>query len=413
MVEKKGKYSLIFLTPLLFNEESHPITCQTHHTHLSPGDEECGICEVCVGRLRDASDFKLQVQRSQAEQHNLRVQHSLLDVEPQMQLQGALAASDAVKLEKSDIDVADGDVVAVSLHSVATAPSESTLIVSEPSELHTLTPTPSEPPANHIQDWAHTCDICHKSFDHFSRLSVHRRTHTGEKPYACYICPKKFAQKGNLNAHVKYHMGDYRFFCGICKMRFTQKSHLSKHILIHTGEKAFSCEICKKKFALKGNLNVHLNTHLKYDTEEYGFSCDVCKKRVAKKVDLMGHSCLSTDEKPTFGFKTHLKDHLGEKPYTCDICKKQFAEMGNLNIHIKNHVGNYRYSCDICDRKFTLKSRLDTHTLLHTGGKPFKCEVCHKQYTKKCALKLHLKITQVIIGSIAMHAINGSHKKIL
>ncbi|XP_063388251.1 uncharacterized protein LOC134674126 [Cydia fagiglandana] len=31
------------------------------------GSGSCGICSACVGRLRDASDFKLQVQRSQAE----------------------------------------------------------------------------------------------------------------------------------------------------------------------------------------------------------------------------------------------------------------------------------------------------------------------------------------------------------
>ncbi|XP_063387924.1 uncharacterized protein LOC134673826 [Cydia fagiglandana] len=30
------------------------------------GSGSCGICSACVGRLRDASDFKLQVQRSQA-----------------------------------------------------------------------------------------------------------------------------------------------------------------------------------------------------------------------------------------------------------------------------------------------------------------------------------------------------------
>ncbi|XP_063631842.1 uncharacterized protein LOC134803065 [Cydia splendana] len=30
-------------------------------------DDECGICDVCVGRLRDANSFKLQVQRCQVE----------------------------------------------------------------------------------------------------------------------------------------------------------------------------------------------------------------------------------------------------------------------------------------------------------------------------------------------------------
>ncbi|XP_063369819.1 uncharacterized protein LOC134658142 [Cydia amplana] len=37
------------------------------------GSGSCGICSMCVGRLRDASDFKLQVQRSQAELQALLV----------------------------------------------------------------------------------------------------------------------------------------------------------------------------------------------------------------------------------------------------------------------------------------------------------------------------------------------------
>ncbi|XP_063390595.1 uncharacterized protein LOC134676196 [Cydia fagiglandana] len=82
--------------------------------NLSMGNEECGICEVCVVRLRDASDFKQQVQRSQAE---LRAQ-----------LTGAIAASNKlkiklekaledetiirdIKVEKSAVEMADGEVV--------------------------------------------------------------------------------------------------------------------------------------------------------------------------------------------------------------------------------------------------------------------------------------------------------------
>ncbi|XP_063388301.1 uncharacterized protein LOC134674175 [Cydia fagiglandana] len=56
------------------------------------GSGSCGICWACVGRLRDASDFKLQVQRSQAE------------------LQALFAKESAVKLEQTD-DGADDDSV--------------------------------------------------------------------------------------------------------------------------------------------------------------------------------------------------------------------------------------------------------------------------------------------------------------
>ncbi|XP_063542744.1 uncharacterized protein LOC134751290 [Cydia strobilella] len=53
------------------------------------GAGSCGICSACVGRLRDASDFKLQVQRSQAELQAWLQGTSIKDeeptVEPEMQ----------------------------------------------------------------------------------------------------------------------------------------------------------------------------------------------------------------------------------------------------------------------------------------------------------------------------------------
>ncbi|XP_063542750.1 uncharacterized protein LOC134751295 [Cydia strobilella] len=60
------------------------------------GAGSCGICSACVGRLRDASDFKLQVQRSQAEL--------------QARLQGASVKEEesAVKPENPEIQKEDG-----------------------------------------------------------------------------------------------------------------------------------------------------------------------------------------------------------------------------------------------------------------------------------------------------------------
>ncbi|GJQ76739.1 hypothetical protein Trydic_g15582 [Trypoxylus dichotomus] len=47
------------------------------------------------------------------------------------------------------------------------------------------------------------CTLCNKKFPSHASMVIHKRTHTGEKPYMCEFCYKGFNVKSNLLRHLR------------------------------------------------------------------------------------------------------------------------------------------------------------------------------------------------------------------
>ncbi|XP_069607741.1 zinc finger protein Aiolos isoform X1 [Ranitomeya imitator] len=101
------------------------------------------------------------------------------------------------------------------------------------------------------------CDICGLACNSLNVLLVHKRSHTGERPFQCNQCGASFTQKGNLLRHGKLHTGEKPFKCHLCSYACQRRDALSGHLRTHSVEKPFKCEFCGRSYKQRSSLEEH------------------------------------------------------------------------------------------------------------------------------------------------------------
>ncbi|XP_029927117.1 zinc finger protein 70-like [Myripristis murdjan] len=104
------------------------------------------------------------------------------------------------------------------------------------------------------------CEVCGKKFPNPSQYKVHKRSHTGEKPFHCELCGKSYRLKETLRDHRYTHSGEKPYSCGLCTKSFNTATSFMRHRSIHTGETPYACDDCGKQFRLLTFLKAHQQT---------------------------------------------------------------------------------------------------------------------------------------------------------
>ncbi|CDS42950.1 zinc finger protein [Echinococcus multilocularis] len=244
----------------------------------------------------------------------------------------------------------------------------------------------------------HVCDICGASFNRPSRLTIHQRIHTGERPFKC-PCGRSYIRRQHLARHAATCAGTpttprrnkslsdkssdhIEYFCPKCNLgQFYKKKSVWAHVSIVHGDRRFKCIKCDAAFTTNSKLERHQKRH-------HDVKCQIC-------------NTMRMSSAPSGGICDVTDASASNPPPDFN---ERFENFNELRRHIAKHHPNNKFICKICNRRFSRRAHLLEHEWSHTPleeRRIFVCTHCSPvmpnpvAYTSKRGLMAHIRAVHV------------------
>ncbi|XP_050676693.1 zinc finger protein weckle-like isoform X16 [Leptidea sinapis] len=358
-----------------------------------------GICEVCITQLRNAFNFKKQVQYTE-EQFKRKIEEMKFKTEiVKVEEAGEDDFPSDHNLSDDDFSSPEYDIPIIKMESssesakskkratkgATTRSKKAKTEDGETSAKRTVCPVKV-----HIKNTKSSIEQ-KKAIPKTKVISLERKKRE---------IPLKKAEAPKVNL--------------LLKKKVEIEKHLENIRLILTNSNAtpircregfsFACCFCNNQFSTPELLKRHtVDNHNNSEIEDFmqgstvvnyivklditGLKCKLCGENIAELDDLIQHLTDEHEKKYHCDIRSHIVPfRFASGELRCVVCKNKLNNFKVLIEHMNMHFKNYQ--CSVCGAGFVNKRTLQTHGYRHKTG-VFSCSFCHKVYDNSIKKRDH------------------------